>query len=166
MSKNITEIIGKYTTGEITLEDTNASLKEAGAGFHLEPGTNALTEAEKRATTVGEYPDMANGFGLLDSGTGTLDKVKVRDGQLVNCDMGDSCAMLTIAGKTYYVQGTALTDVKPETPSEALKLPRTPDMRRRTDLAGQTVNQRCKAGLFAITYNEDGYAVKSARVEG
>lgn len=110
MSKNITEIIGKYTTGEATLENTNAALKEAGAGFHLEPGRNALTEAEKRATTVGEYPDMANGFGLLDSGTGTMDKVEIRNGQLVNCDMGESYALVFVAGRMYHVQGRRLVD--------------------------------------------------------
>lgn len=164
--KDINEIISKYTGGGATAEETNAALTEAGAGFHLEPGRNTLTEAEKLATTVGWYPSQANGFGLLNSGTGTLDKVEVRDGQLVNCDMGESYAELHIAGKHYYIQGKALTETPPEAPDPAPVLPRTPDMRRRMDLAGQTVEQRCRAGLFAVTYDEDGYAVKAARVEG
>lgn len=161
---NINEIIGEYTNGEATLEETNTALKDAGAGLHLEPGKNTLTEAEMRATTVGHYPEQANGFGLLDSGTGTMDKVEVRNGCLVGLDMGESYAEIHIAGKLYYIEGNLLTDVKPEAP-EAVAIPKTPDMRRRTDLAGQTVDQQCKAGLFAVTYNEDGYAVKAARVE-
>lgn len=108
--KKITDIIGKYTTGEKTLEETNAALKEAGVGLRLDPEKNVITEAEKRATTIGEYPDMANGFGLLDSGTGTMDKVEVRNGQLVNCDMGESYALVFVAGRMYHVQGRKLVD--------------------------------------------------------
>ena len=102
MSK-VNEIMEKYTAGEITAEEANAKLAAAEAGFHLEPGKNVLTEEEMRATTIGHFPDQANGFGLLDSGTGTLDKVRVKDGRLVNCDMGESYALLIIAGRTYRV---------------------------------------------------------------
>lgn len=108
--KNIAEIINKYTAGEETLEATNAALKEAGAGLHLDPEKNVLTEADKRATTIGYYPDQANGFGLLDTGTGSLDKVQVKDGRLVNCDCGEMYALLLIAGRRYEVKGTVLVD--------------------------------------------------------
>lgn len=108
--KKITDIIGKYTTGEKTLEETNAALKEAGTGLRLDPEKNIITEAEKRATTIGEYPDMANGWGLLDSGTGTMDKVEIRNGQLVSCDMGESYALVFVAGRMYHVQGRKLVD--------------------------------------------------------
>ena len=47
---------------------------------------------------------------------------------------------------------------------EAKPLPKTPDMRRRPDLAGQVVRQKTKSGLYDVTYNEDGYAVKASRV--
>ena len=47
---------------------------------------------------------------------------------------------------------------------EAKPLPKTPDMRRRKDLAGQVVRQKTKSGLYDVTYNEDGYAVKASRV--
>lgn len=106
----ITEIIGKYTAGEKTLEETNAALKEAEAGFHLDPNKNVITEAEKRQTVVGYYPDQANGFGMLDSGTGTMDKVQVKDGHLVGCDMGESYALCIIGGKVYEVRGDKLVD--------------------------------------------------------
>ena len=87
MSK-VNEIMEKYTAGEITAEEANAKLSAAEAGFRLQPGKNALTEEEMRATTIGHFPDQANGFGLLDSGTGTPDKVRVKDGRLVTIDEG------------------------------------------------------------------------------
>lgn len=107
---NLKEIIGKYTAGEATLEHTNQALADVGAGFHLNPGKNTLTEAEKRVTTVGYYPEQANGYGLLDTGTGSLNKVQVKDGHLVGCDCGDMYALFSIAGKTYRIKGSLLTD--------------------------------------------------------
>ena len=47
---------------------------------------------------------------------------------------------------------------------EAKHLPKTADMRRRKDLAGQVVRQMTRSGLYDVTYNEDGYAVKASRV--
>lgn len=154
------ESIKKYTAGEITLEEVNAAL--VGSGYHLEPGKNALTEDEIRETTIGTYPDMANGWGLLDTGTGSLDKVEVRNGKLVNSDLGIMPGMVIIAGRTYNVKGTTLTE-EPFEDVEPSKALHKPDMSRRTDLAGQTVEQRTTAGVFMVTYDANGYAVKSAR---
>ena len=104
MSK-ITDIINKYTVGEATLEDTNTALAEMGADIHLEPGKHELTAEETTAAT-------ANGYGLLDTGTGSLDKVLVKDGHLVDCDCGEMYALCMIAGKTFRVQGTALVEAE------------------------------------------------------
>lgn len=163
MSK-VNEIMEKYTAGEITAEEANAKLAAAEAGFRLKPGKNALTEEEMRATTIGYYPEQANGFGHLFSGTGTPDKVRVKDGRLVNCDMGESFAEVIIAGHTYQVKGTVLVEPEPEPEQEAPAIPARPDMHRRKDLAGQVVRQTTKIGLYDVTYNEDGYAVKARRV--
>lgn len=108
--RDLKEIISKYTAGEATLEATNRALEDAGAGFHLNPGKNILTEAEKRATTIGYYPEQANGYGLLDTGTGSLDKVKIKDGKLVNCDCGIMYALVSISGRTYHVKGDTLVE--------------------------------------------------------
>ena len=110
MSK-ITEIINKYTAGEATLEETNAALAELGAGIHLEPGKHELT-AEETAAAKAETAANANGFGLLDTGTATLDKVEVRDGHLVGCDCGEMFALCMIAGKVFPVKGAALTEAE------------------------------------------------------
>ena len=42
MKNDIADILFKYTTGEATLEETNDALKEAEAGFNLEPGRNEI----------------------------------------------------------------------------------------------------------------------------
>lgn len=94
-----TEIIRAYTAGEKTLEETNAALKEAGAGFHLDPARNEIKPEE-----VGHY-------GLLDTGTGSLDKVKVEDGHLVNADCGEMYALCILGDKVYVVKGTELLSV-------------------------------------------------------
>ena len=47
---------------------------------------------------------------------------------------------------------------------EAKPLPKTPDMRRRKDLAGQVVRQMTRSGPFDVTYDADGYAVKAKKV--
>ena len=47
---------------------------------------------------------------------------------------------------------------------EAKPLPKTPDMRRRKDLAGQVVRQMTRSDPFDVTYDADGYAVKAHRV--
>ena len=67
--KDLKKIISKYTAGDATLEATNEALANAGANFHLNPQKNILSDEEKRATTVGYYPEQANGYGLLDTGT-------------------------------------------------------------------------------------------------
>ena len=47
---------------------------------------------------------------------------------------------------------------------DAKPLPKTPDMRRRPNLAGQVVIQHVQSGYFAVTYDENGYAGKARRV--
>ena len=65
--KKMNEIIEEYSSGKTTLESANAALKSAGAGFHLDPERNKIA------------PDEVGRYGLLDTGTGTLDKVKIVD---------------------------------------------------------------------------------------
>ena len=99
------EIIKKYSQGKMTLEEANEKL----VGVKLDPEKSVMTEDELRATTAGACAEEANGWGLLDSGTGTLDKVQVENGKLVNCDMGEAFALCIIGGKSYEVKGDTLT---------------------------------------------------------
>lgn len=160
--KTIKEILQDYTSGKTPLEETNAALAAAEAGYHLDPGRNTLTEEEIRETTIGQYPDMANGYGLLDTGTGSLDKVEIRDGKLVNSNLGIMPGMVIIAGRTYNVKGNILTE-EPFDDAEPVKVLDKPDMSRRIDFKGETKEQRTTSGVFLVTYDEDGYAVKATR---
>ena len=94
-----TDILRKYTDGQISLQEANAALKECRAGFHLDPQRNYIHPGEK---------DL---YGLLDTGTGTLDKVRVRDGKLSNADCGARPATCTYNGKRYRVHGDELGEV-------------------------------------------------------
>lgn len=112
----INEIINDYTSGKTPVGETNAALKEAGAGFHFEPGQNTLTAEEIAATVGGPRPEDADGWGLLDTGTGSLDKVHVEHGVLtggaINPVREDGSTTMTayvhIGGYTYEVYGDAL----------------------------------------------------------
>ena len=116
MKNDITDILFKYTTGEATLEETNDALKEAEAGFRLDPGRNEITPDEMALTTVGDTPEEANGFGLLDTGTGSMEKVHVANGKLdeainqVNQDgTTNMLAFVIIGPNRYEVKGDTLT---------------------------------------------------------
>lgn len=108
--KTIEEIILNYTKGEKDLTETNEALKEAGSNIFLNPDRNKLTEEEMRATTVGYYPDQANGYGLMDHGVGCLEKVHVVDGKTVDVNMGQELALVYIAGKKYKLKGDTLVE--------------------------------------------------------
>ena len=90
------EIIRAYTAGKKTLEEANAALKEIGANFHIDPTRNVIK------------PEEVGRFGLLDTGTGTFDKVEVKDGHLVGFDCGDMYALFMFNGENYVVKGTEL----------------------------------------------------------
>ena len=94
-----TEILRKYTDGQLSLQEANAALKECRAGVHLDPQRNYIHPGEK---------DL---YGLLDTGTGTLDKVRVRDGKLSNADCGEMKALCHYNGKLYRVHGDELGEV-------------------------------------------------------
>ena len=93
---DITKLICAYTRGDKTLEETNAALQVAGSGLYLDPEKNVIR------------PDEVGRFGLLDTGTGVLDKVEIADGHLVSCDCGDMKALCMTDGRVYRVKGTEL----------------------------------------------------------
>lgn len=94
----INSIIKDYTEGTKDLEATNEALQNAGAKFRFEPGKNEIKPGE-------EYR-----YGLLDTGTGPLDKVEVRDGKLVY-GIGSMMGLLHFHGKIYRVRDRELDPV-------------------------------------------------------
>lgn len=93
MSK-VTDTINAYAQGELTLEECNAKLRELGHPVMVDPDRPKLT------------PEMIEaGWGLLDTGTGTLDPVQVRDNELVDTDCGEMPAFVCLKGTWYEVKG-------------------------------------------------------------
>lgn len=166
---SINEILKDYTAGEADLNATNTALAEAGAGFSLRPGQNEITDEERKQTVMGYYPEQASGWGLLDTGTGSMEKVRVTGGRLehpINEVQPDGSTNMTayviICGKTYEVFGDTLGEVRAEKAGKPVQ--KDIDMRRRMDLAGQQAEQSCRMGRFLVTYDENGYAVKAKRL--
>ena len=98
--KNSTEAIIAYARGEITLDECNRRLKELGSGLTLDPDRCKLTPEK-----------VAEGYCLLDTGTGSLDVVQVRDGQLVDSDMGEMTAFVLMDGTWHEVKGSKVMDI-------------------------------------------------------
>lgn len=82
------KIIVKYTTGKTTLEETNKALKDAKTNLQLDPEKNKIHKGEEKT------------FGLMGSGTGTLDKVAIKNGKLVD-GVGDMKVEIFFDGKKY-----------------------------------------------------------------
>lgn len=117
--KTVEEVLQKYTLGEASKEETNDALKELDSSLRLNPGKNELTDEDIRATTVGHYPEQANGYGLLETGTGSLEKVHVTAGVLdypINEVQPDGttnmAAYVFICGKRFEVFGDKLGFVR------------------------------------------------------
>ncbi len=112
----ITKILLDYTSGKTPLEETNRALEDAGSDIRLNPAKNLFTPEELLATHTGETPEEAEGYGLLDTGTGSMEKVHVTAGVLDNAvnealpDGGTNMtAYVLIGGQKYEVKGAALT---------------------------------------------------------
>ena len=108
--KDLEELLFDYTRGEKTLEETNEALKEMGSSLQLDPSRNMFTAQELMETRVGDTPDEANGWGIMDHGIGSMEKVQVVDGKCVSCDMGEEIAYVYIGGRKYRLRGTVLTE--------------------------------------------------------
>lgn len=92
----VNRIIAKYTAGKATLEETNADLKLLGVDLRIDLKANAI------------QPDEVGKYGLLDTGTGTLNKVAVKDGKLVDTNCGEMHAICIFDGRLYTVVGDEL----------------------------------------------------------
>ena len=108
------EILRAYTRGEASLEETNAALKKAGAGLRLDPQRCRIAPEEGAVLNEKGQPE---GWGLLDTGTGSMEKVEIRDGRLeqpVNQVLPDGSVNMTAfvlaGGRRYAVRGDELTE--------------------------------------------------------
>ena len=102
--KTLEEVLYDYTRGEKTLEEANKARRSWGGGSPWTP------PEELAETRVGVTPDEANGWGILDHGVGSLEKVHVVNGRTVDVDMGQGTAYVYMAGKRYRLRGDVLTE--------------------------------------------------------
>lgn len=93
---DINKIISEYTSGDKTLEEANKALAALPGGLYLDPEKNVIKPGEEHA------------YGLLDTGTGTLNKVRIKGGKLVH-GVGRMSARVYWKGKCYDVQDDILT---------------------------------------------------------
>ena len=107
---DLENVLRDYTTGEKTLEEANRALKEMGCGLVLNQARNLFSAQELMETRVGETPDEANGWGLMDHGVGCMEKVRVVDGRTVDVDMGEETAFVFITGRRYRLRGDVLRE--------------------------------------------------------
>lgn len=98
----VNDIMAQYMNGTAGVEETNAKLKAVGAGFTLNPYKNAITPEEAASG------DERNGFGMLDTGTGSLDKVEIREMKLLH-SVGEMTAFVKFNGKLYKVAADGVT---------------------------------------------------------
>ena len=107
----VNEILEKYTTGDMPLDEANEALaKETEGKLQLDPNRNVITQEEFIETTAGETPDTVNGYGLMDHGVGCLEKVHVVNGKTPDVNMGEEFALVYIAGKKYELKGDTLVE--------------------------------------------------------
>lgn len=163
---DITNIIREYTAklaknpekAKELLAEVNEKLAAAGAP-QLIPGKNAMTTEEMLQTTIGHVPQQANGYGLMCTGTGTVDKVHVTAGVL-DCESCDRNATINMAGKTYYVEGDQRT-LTAEKPTETAPAEPWEDnhLARRLDRKGQkNVRVNTRTQVYLVDYDDLGYA--------
>ena len=93
---DINKILKQWADGEKTVEETNEALK--GTGIYVDPDKQKIAEGE--GAVYCEDLSQINGYGLLDTGTGTLDKVKIKNGKLV--DSIGNMAALVLVGDVHY----------------------------------------------------------------
>lgn len=111
------EVVGS-PGGGLSGKTRSGNNTDAYSGISFRPGQNELAEADLRSTTVGCYPDQANGFGLLDTGTGSMEKVQITVGKLRSAvnqvrEVGGTTltAYVHICGKVHEVFGGTLGEL-------------------------------------------------------
>ena len=109
--KDLEKTLLDYTKGEKTLEEANKALKEMGSNIYLNPARNLFSADELMGTTLGENPpDTVNGYGIMDHGVGSMEKVHVVNGRTVAVNMGEEIAFVYLAGRRYRLRGDVLTE--------------------------------------------------------
>lgn len=95
---DIYEIVKDWEDGKITEEEAN--LKLIGTGVIIDSNKQKIEEGA--SAVYCEDTSKINGYAMLDTGTGTLDKVEIKNGELVNGDVGDTYALIVFGDGSYH----------------------------------------------------------------
>ena len=95
---NMYDIIKAWERGEKTLEQANTELK--GTGIYIDPDKNKIEDGT--GAVVCDNVSKINGYAMLDTGTGTLDKVMIKDGKL-EYSIGDMFGLVLIGDTKFEV---------------------------------------------------------------
>lgn len=107
MSK-ATDIVLEHSKGTISLEEANKQLAAIGSDLCLDPHKNSISGAEMAKTHSDGTPEGTSGWGFMNHGIGTPEKMHVEKGKL-DYDTGfdvignEPKAALYIAGYTFAV---------------------------------------------------------------
>lgn len=169
----VKQVMEAYSQGLIDVSEANIRLDELDSTIYLNEEFDAITDEEANDAVVSNNPAKVTGYGLMYMGIGKPIKLYVKNGSLGedNALGPNMYATFLIGGRWYGIDDDHLVEYEPYVAAHKAemaanrkpKLPSTPDMSRRTDLAGQVVRQQVKSGYFDVTYNELGYAVKATR---
>lgn len=110
---NSGEALLAYSAGKCDAVAVNAMLESFGSSVRIVPDQNELTEENKRESSVGYYPEQANGYGLLDDGI-NMTKIKVVNGTTPTLDMGDGLAYVYMCGRKFKLNGNKLEEIAGE----------------------------------------------------
>ena len=100
-----------YSAGKCDTVAVNAMLEGFGSNVRIVPDQNELTEENKRVSSVGYYPEQANGWGVLDDGI-KLSKIKVTNG--TTSDVGEGLFHVYMCGRRFKLNRTKLEDIPGE----------------------------------------------------
>lgn len=100
------EIIKNYTENTITLDEANRRLEEIGSTVRFDPFKNVISGKEFADTKVSDDPAEVTGWGMMNHGVGTPEKMHVQNGKF-DYDTGfhGDMAVLYIKGKMFRVEG-------------------------------------------------------------
>lgn len=104
---NVTEILMAYSEGSIGIADANRMLEESKSGLKLDPYKNIITASEYLETHTSDDPTKCTGYGFMNHGIGTPEKMYVKEGKF-NYDTGfghGASATFYIGGKAFKVVG-------------------------------------------------------------
>ena len=106
MINEINKIINKYSDGEYTAEKANEELAKIDSNLFIDPNKNVLSDSEKNV--VVQDITKFSGSALMNSGTGTKNKVAIKNGKLVD-GVGKMRVEIIIGAKIFHVKEDGVT---------------------------------------------------------